>query len=107
MIPNLRNSLVRRWQFWWHTIVFSMQQNPPQLIVYSMIGLMAALAGLWIVELKWQYLVLSSSFAIGAAASMSVQEMLFPSHGRSKLILAISMLLIYSLFLFLILADYL
>lgn len=55
----------------------------------------------------WQYSVLSSSFAIGAAVSMWVRERIIPSpRPLVAKVLAVSMLLLYSLFAFVNVAAY-
>lgn len=72
-----------------------------------MTSLTMALLVSWEYTHQWPYLVLSSSFAIGAASSMWVREMIVPSHHpRVVLVLAI-MLLIYSLYAFSDVARYL
>ncbi len=62
----------------------------------------------WIVEPNaWQYPVLSSSFAIGAAVSMWIREMLIPTpRPRAAIVLAVALLLIYSFFAFVNVAAY-
>jgi len=63
-----------------------------------MTSLTMALLVSWEFSHAWPYLVLSSSFAMGAAVSMVVREMIVPSpHPRIVQGLAI-LLLIYSLY---------
>ncbi len=66
-----------------------------------MVLLSVALALQWAVSDEWPYLVLSSSFAMGAALSMWVRETIMPSHRpRGLLVLAIAVLLLYSVYAF-------
>lgn len=63
-----------------------------------MTSLTMALLVSWKFTQQWPYLVLSSSFAIGAAVSMWVREAIVPSaHPRLVQLLAI-LLLIYSFY---------
>ncbi len=72
-----------------------------------MIFWMTALGLWWGLFDGWQYLVLSSCFAMGAAVSMGVRELIIPSmRSRWLLMLAIGMLLIYSFYAFVELAHY-
>ncbi len=76
-----------------------------------MILLMLALGLRWafppVDPVNWQYLALSSSFALGAAGSISVRETLIPSpRPRVAIVLAVSMLLLYSLYAFSNIAQY-
>jgi hypothetical protein len=94
-------------QFWWRTLVFSSQYNPPWFVELLMTGLAIGLLMSWEITKDWPYLLLSSSYAIGAAMSMWVRETLMPSpHLRVMQILAI-LLLIYSFCSFSDLAVYL
>lgn len=64
-----------------------------------MILLSIAFAIQWILLDDWPYLVLSSSFALGAGVSMWVREIVMPSHRpRGALVLAIGVLLLYSVY---------
>ncbi len=88
-------------QHWWRTLVFANQYNPPETIERLMVLLSLALAVQWVLLNDWPYLVLSSSFALGAGVSMWVREMIMPSpRPRLVLVLAIAVLLSYSLFAF-------
>ncbi len=71
-----------------------------------MTSLTMALLVSWEFTHHWAYLVLSSSFAIGAAVSMWIREMMIPSpHPRVVQVLAI-LLLIYSFYAFADIASY-
>jgi hypothetical protein len=95
-------------QFWWRTLVFSNSYNPPESIERLMVLLMIAFAIQWGLFDGWPYLVLSSSFALGAAVSMWVREIVMPSpHPRAALVLAITILLLYSVYAFANLCFYL
>lgn len=60
----------------------------------------------WEFSHAWPYLVLSSSFAVGAAVSMWIRESIFPSpHPRVLQVLAV-LLLIYSVYAFADVAQY-
>ncbi len=91
---------MRIWQFWWRTLVFSTQYNPPVFVEQVMVLLTMALLLIWGFTPHWPYLVLSSSLAIGAAGSMWVRESIVPSSHAfvvfANRILPI-MLLLYSL----------
>jgi hypothetical protein len=92
---------MRHLQFCWRTLVLSTQQNPPESIEHLMVLLTLALGLNWVFQPDWQYLVLSSSFAIGAAASMWVREAIVPSpRPRMVMIVAITVLLLYSVYAF-------
>jgi hypothetical protein len=104
---------MRLWQFWWRTLVLSAQYNPPQFVEHLMIVLMFALGARWILGFlgmltdDWQYLVLSSSFALGAAISMLVRELIIPSpRSRWVVVVAVAVLLIYSFYAFADLVRY-
>ena len=91
---------MRLWQFWWRSLVLSTQYNPPEFVELMMTSLTMALLMSWEFTRQWPYLVLSSSFAIGAATSMWVRELILPSqHSTVVKVLAI-LLLIYSLYAF-------
>jgi hypothetical protein len=97
---------MRLWHFWWRTLVLSTQYNPPEFIELMMTSLTMALLVSWEFTHHWAYLVLSSSFAIGAAVSMWIREMMIPSpHPRVVQVLAI-LLLIYSFYAFADIASY-
>ena len=71
---------MRLWQFWWRSLVFSTQYNPPEFVEMMMMSLAMTFAVTWFYKPnEWPYLALSSSFAIGAAVSMGVRELLIPS----------------------------
>jgi hypothetical protein len=98
---------MRYWQFWWRSLLLSSQYNPPEFVELVMTTLTMALLLSWAVTQQWPYLVLSSSYAMGAATSMWVREAITPSpHPRVLQILAV-LLLIYSLYTFADLVHYL
>lgn len=89
---------MRFWQLWWRNLVFSIQYDPPGFVEYLMISFSLGLGLKWLFSPEWPYLVLSSSFAIGAAISMWVRQVLIPSpHPRRLMIFTIVVLLLYSL----------
>ncbi|HEY9740338.1 MAG TPA: hypothetical protein V6C90_07595 [Coleofasciculaceae cyanobacterium] len=97
---------MRLWQLWWRALVFSTQYNPPEFVELIMVGLAIGLLGRWRFTPDWPYLVLSSSFAIGAAISMWIREQIVPSpHPRVGQMLAF-LLIIYSLSIFAEIANY-
>lgn len=97
---------MRFWQFWWRTLIFSTQYNPPEFVELTMTSLTMALLVSWEFTRAWPYLALSSSFALGAAVSMWVRELIIPSpYPRVVQVLAI-LLVIYSLYAFIDLAQY-
>lgn len=96
---------MRLLQFWWRTL--SMTYNPPELVEHLMVLLTLVLGLTWVFQPFWQYLVLSSSFAMGVAASMWVREVLLPSPRPPMVrVLPVAALLFYSLFAFVSLVDY-
>jgi hypothetical protein len=101
---------MRIWEFWWRTLVFSTQYNPPVFVELVMLLLTMALLLIWGFFPDWPYLVLSSSLAIGAAGSMWVRESIIPSPHRfvvlANRILPI-LLVIYSVYLIIMLCDFL
>jgi len=77
---------MRRWQSWWDTLALASSSNPPQFVELLMLLLAIALLlvwgaidVVWGLSKGWPYLVLSLSFAIGAAVSTLVREALTPS----------------------------
>jgi hypothetical protein len=98
---------MRLWDFWWRTLVFSTQSNPPEFIEHLMILGTLILGMRWIFTDEWAYLVLSSSFALGAAVSIWVRETIMPSpRPRIVRILAVGMLFVYSFYGFADVACY-
>lgn len=98
---------MRLWNFWWRSLVFSTQYNPPEFVELMMTSLTMALLVSWEFTHAWAYLVLSSSLSLGAAVSMWVREIIIPSpHPRVVKILAV-LLLVYSFHAFAEVADYL
>lgn len=73
---------MRIWRFWFSTLVLSSQYNPPWFIELLMTALAMVLLVRWGVTddklHNWPFMVLSSSFAIGAATSISVRELITP-----------------------------
>ncbi|MGQ4646482.1 hypothetical protein [Lyngbya aestuarii] len=90
---------MRIWHFWWRTVIFSTQYNPPEFVEHFMVLWTLALGLWWGFFDSWPHLVLSASFAIGAAISMGVREMIAPSpRPRAVLFMAIAVLLSYGLY---------
>lgn len=87
---------MRFFQTWWRVFVFASQHNPPWFIELLMTFLAVILLGVWGLTHHWAYLVLSSSYAIGAAASLWVRESFNPHSStlRVNQVLAV-LLLIY------------
>jgi len=96
---------MRLWQFWWRTLVLSTQYNPPEFVELIMTSLTMALLVSWMLTPAWPYLVLSSSFALGAAISMWVRQLIAPSPHPCVLKLLAVLLLIYSLYAFALVAQ--
>jgi hypothetical protein len=106
-IADRSQSAMRLWYFWWRTLVMSTQHNPPEFVELMMTSLTMALLISWELTHDWPYLVLSSSFAIGAAVSMWIRESLIPSpHPRVVQVMAV-LLMFYGLYAFADLAHYL
>jgi hypothetical protein len=70
---------MRRWHFWWQTLVLSTQYNPPQFVEALMLMLGFFLLLIWIWNEKWPYLVLSMSYVAGSSTSMLIREAMIPS----------------------------
>jgi len=98
---------MRLWQIWWRSLVFSTQYNPPELVELMMTSLTMALLMSWEFTHLWPYLVLSSSFAIGAGLSMCVRELIVPSPYSGVVKMLAVLLLIYSMYAFADVANYL
>lgn len=95
---------MRIWQFWWRTLVY----HPPFFIELLMTGLAFLFLVIWgIMKSDWQYLVLSSSYAMGAAMSMWVRESMTPSPQPRMTYLIAALLLFYGLYCFTELTPYL
>ena len=71
--------MVRFWVFWWRSLLFTRQYNPPEFMEQIMVLLAIALAVIWGVTNTWQCLILSSSYAIGASISIWVREAIAPT----------------------------
>jgi hypothetical protein len=94
-------------QLWYHAFISSVEYDPPGFVEYLMVTFTVALGVRWLLGLcgmltdGWPYLVLSSSFAIGAALSMWVREILAPSpRSRVPLVISIALLIFYSAYAF-------
>ncbi|WRH69009.1 MAG: hypothetical protein RSE13_08885 [Planktothrix sp. GU0601_MAG3] len=70
---------MRRWNFWWQTLVLSAQYNPPQFIELLMLILGFFLLLIWIGNQQWPYLVLSMSYVAGSSTSILIREAMIPS----------------------------
>lgn len=70
---------MRFWLFWWQTLTWASQENPPRFIESLMLSLAIALLMflvlVWHDSQQWPYLVLSLSYGIGASTSILVREM--------------------------------
>lgn len=97
---------MRLWQFWWRTLVLSTQYNPPEFVELMMTSLAMALLATWGYTSDWPYLVLSSSFAMGAAVSMWVRGTTMPSSNSRMVQVMAILLLLYSFYTFCHLLDY-
>ncbi|MBZ8180156.1 MAG: hypothetical protein SAL07_04590 [Oscillatoria sp. PMC 1051.18] len=93
---------MRLWQFWWHTIAISSQQNPPRFVELVMLMLAMALVVIWLIFSRninhWPFLVLGLSYVIGASSSMLVREAFLPSSQPRITQLMAILLLIISLY---------
>jgi len=98
---------MRIWHFWWNTLVFSCQHNPPQLIEMLMLLLATILLGAWLISPHWSYQALAWSYLIGVSASMWIREAIAPTYqARPTQIIAV-LLFILSLYGFADLFRYL
>jgi hypothetical protein len=70
----------------WRIVIYS-QVNPFGLIEILMLSLATVLLLIWNFTLQWPYLVISLSYAIGAASSVLVRSnfMVFPQRGWNRL----------------------
>jgi hypothetical protein len=98
---------MRFWRNWWQTLIFSIQNNPPQFIEYLMVSFATALAMRRFYTPEWPYLVLSASLAVGAAVSIWVRVLTLPMPHRNLFKIIGASLLLYSLYTFADLAPYL
>ena len=71
--------MVRFCLFWWRSLIFALQYHPPEFLEQIMVMLAILLAMTWGITNAWQYLILSSSYAIGASISIWVREAIAPS----------------------------
>lgn len=97
---------MRLWDFWWRSLVFSTQYNPPEFVELMMTSLTMALLVSWEFTHAWPYLVLSSSLAFGAAVSMWVRETIAPSPNAVVVKIMSILLFIYSFHAFAQVCDY-
>lgn len=77
---------MHRLQGWWNGLLLAAEANPPQFVELLMLVLAILLLLiwgstdlLWGIKKGWPYLVLSLSYAVGAAISTLVREALIPS----------------------------
>lgn len=89
--------MMRLWQYWWRTFIFSIQNNPPEFVEYLMMSFAMGLAIKCFFTAEWPYIVLSLSFAIGAAISMWVREWLIPSPRKPVVTASASLLFLSGL----------
>lgn len=90
--------MVRFCVFWWRSLVFTLQYNPPEFMEQVMVLLAIALAIIWGINNAWQCLILSSSYAIGASISIWVREAIAPTPQSRIARLSGLILLIYGLY---------
>ncbi|MGA7933143.1 MAG: hypothetical protein WCA35_06320 [Kovacikia sp.] len=93
---------MRRWQFWWHDLMFAARQNPPQLVEGVMLILAAVLCVAWFLLQRWQYLVLCLNYIVGAIAVILAREFVSPSPHTHQ----IRLTAVFSLVLLLSLTGY-
>jgi len=104
---------MRPWQFWWRTLVFARQYNPPEFVEHVMLLCMMTLGVRWLLGMmgmlppNWPYQVLSASFALGTAVSMGIREMMIPSpRPRIVVVFAVVVVFSYAVFAFTDLVRY-
>lgn len=90
--------MMRRWHFWWQTLVLSTQYNPPQFIELLMLILGFFLLLIWVGNQQWPYLVLSMSYVAGSSTSILIREAMIPSPGLQLTQKLAILLLIMSLY---------
>ena len=82
------------WQFWWHTLIFSGQRNPPMLVELMMFALALMMSVAWILNPHyWPYLALCASYVLGSVMLRWVQEAIAPSSRSRKAIASLSLLM--------------
>jgi hypothetical protein len=98
---------MRRLQDWWNGLVWVAESNPPQFVEFVMLVLAIALLLiwgstdlLWGIKKGWPFLVLSLSYAVGAAVSTLVRESLVPSPNPRPVQITAVLLLIISFYSF-------
>src|SRR5919202_3761483 len=95
---------MRYWNWWWRSLIFSIQYEPPGFVEYLMMSFALGLGMKWFFSPEWPYLVLSSSFVIGSAISMWVRELMMPSSRKPRVLASTLLLLAYSISSFVYLA---
>lgn len=86
---------MRRWQFWWNTLIQASEYNPPRFVELLMLLLAMALLGVWGITEKWPYLVLSLSYVVGSSTSILIREAIAPSpYPRITQVTAVLLLII-------------
>ncbi|MDJ0797468.1 MAG: hypothetical protein QNJ51_11660 [Calothrix sp. MO_167.B12] len=74
---------MRSWHFWFNSLMFASQQNPPRFV--ELLMLLLAIAMLVLSTLtpgRPAYIVLGLSFVVGASISILIREQLAPSHQK-------------------------
>jgi hypothetical protein len=83
------------------------QHNPPLFVEFIMLWLAIIMLGMWMFNPHWAYLVLCSSFVIGAAISILIREAIAPSLNPRLTQLLAWLLLVVGIFGFADLLHYL
>lgn len=68
------NVMMQRWQIWCDRFLRFSQDRAPRFVQLLMLNLACGLLVLWTLTQSWPYLVLSLSYAIGAAISVLMEE---------------------------------
>ncbi len=84
-------------QILWLGWIWAWRYNPAELMEQLMVLCAITTAIIWGFNDRWPFLILSSSFALGAAASMLMREAINPS-GQAKLVRLLGLILtLYSI----------
>ncbi len=74
---------MRSWRFWFNSLIFASQHNPPRAIELLMLVLAIAMLILsTFAPDSPPYIVLGLSFVVGASSSILIREELAPSHQK-------------------------
>lgn len=91
--------VMRSWNFWFNSLIFASQHNPPRVVELLMLVLAIAMLVLsTFVPERPAYIVLGLSFVVGASISILIREQLAPSRQKRVTQFTALLLLVVSIY---------